>query len=84
MLLRSEKKHLSRKHKCESAFLTMKDRRNSFKPGSSVISAVHSEAEKCFHQMFASTNGRLPQGKGIPHDAIAASFIEWYKYPSKI
>ena len=26
--------------------------------------------EKCFRRMLASTNGRLPQGKGIP-DVIA-------------
>ena len=61
----------SREHKCESAFLTLKDRGNLFKPAASVTS-VCTETEKCFQRMLASTNGRLPQGEGIP-DAIAAS-----------
>ena len=53
----------SREHKCESAFLTLKDRGNLFKPAASVIS-VCTETEKCFQRMLASTNGRFPQGEG--------------------
>ena len=64
----------SREHKCESAFLTLKDRGNLFKPAASVLS-VCTEAERYFQQMLASTNGRLPQGEGIP-DAIAASVLK--------
>ena len=63
----------SREHKCESAFLTLKDRGNLFKAAASVIS-VCTETEKCFQRMLASTNGRFPQGEGIP-DAIAASVL---------
>ena len=58
----------SLEHRCESAFLTLKDR-NSFRPAAIVIS-VCTETEKCIRRMLASTNGRLPQGKGIP-DVIA-------------
>ena len=64
----------SRKHKCESAFLTLKDQGTLFKPAASIIS-VCTETEKCFQQMLASTNGRLPQGEGIP-DAIAVSVLK--------
>ena len=32
------------------------------------------ETEKCFQQMLVSTNGRLPQGEGIP-DAIAFAVL---------
>ena len=63
----------SREHRCESAFLTLKDRGNLFKPAASVIS-VCTETERCFQRMLASTNGRLPQGKGIP-DAIVVSVL---------
>ena len=63
----------SREHECESAFLTLKHRGNLFKSAASVIS-VCTETEKCFQRMYASTNGRLPQGEGIP-DAIAVSVL---------
>ena len=63
----------SREQECESAFLTLKHRGNLFKPAASVIS-VCTETEKCFQRMLASTNGRLPQGEGIP-DAIAVSVL---------
>ena len=63
----------SKKHKWESAFLTLKDRGNLFKPAASVIS-VCTETEKCFQRMLVSTNGRLPQGEGIP-DAIAFALL---------
>ena len=63
----------SRQHRSESAFLTLKDRGNLFKPAVSVI-AVCTETERCFQRMLAATDGRLPQGKGIP-DAIALSVL---------
>ena len=63
----------SRQHKSESAFLTLKDRGNLFKPAESVI-AVCIEMERCFQRMLATTEGRLPQGKGSP-DVIALSVL---------
>ena len=62
----------SREHECESAFLTLKHRGNLFKPAANVI--LCTETEKCFPRMLASTNGRFPQGEGIP-DAIAVSVL---------
>ena len=67
----------SREHECESAFLTLKHRGNLFKPAANVIS-VCTETEKCFPRMLASTNGRFPQGEGIP-DAIAVSVLNGVK-----
>ncbi len=46
---------------------------NLFKPATDVIS-VCTETERCFQRMLASTNGRLPQGKGIP-DAIVVPVL---------
>ena len=43
----------SKEHKCESTFLTLKDRGNLFKPAASVIS-VCTETEKCLQRMLAS------------------------------
>ena len=63
----------SKRYKCESAFLTLKDRENLFKPAASVIS-VCTETEKCFQGMLLSTNGRLPQGEGIPYAIAFAIF----------
>ena len=40
---------------------------------SSVITAC-TETERCFQRMLATTEGRLPQEKGIP-DAIALSVL---------
>ena len=68
----------SRQHRSESAFLTLKDRGNLFKLAVSVIS-VCTETERCFQQMLAATDGRLPQGKGIP-DAIPSVLNSTRKY----
>ena len=64
---------VKKKHKWEPAFRTLKDRGNLFKPAASVIS-VCTETEKCFQRMLVSTNGRLPQGEGIP-DVIAFAVL---------
>ena len=44
-----------------------------FKPTTSVVK-VCIEAEKAITKMLLTTNGKLPQGKGIP-DAIASSVL---------
>ena len=51
----------------------MKDRSKLHKPTQSVIH-VCEETEKCFQRMLATTDGKLPHGRGIP-DAIAVSVL---------
>ena len=51
----------------------MKDRSKLHKPTQSVVH-VCEEAEKCFQRMLATTDGKLPHGRGIP-DAIAVSVL---------
>ena len=63
----------SRKHQAESSFLSLKDKGGLLKPTKSVIS-ICIEAEKCFQRMLLSTDGHLPQSKGLP-DAIATSVL---------
>ena len=63
----------SRQHKAESSFLSLKDRGNLLKPTASVIN-VCLETEKCFQRFLLSTDGKLPQSKGLP-SAIASTVL---------
>ena len=63
----------SKEHIAESKLIRHLDRGGLFKPTTSVVK-VCTEAEKAITQMLLTTNGKLPQGKGIP-DAIALSVL---------
>ena len=67
---------LGSKNHCNSvtSFLKFKDRGGLFKPTASTIK-VCEESERCFQRMLASTNGKLPQAKGLP-DAVSSSVLE--------
>ena len=70
----------SENHTPASCFLEMKDRGKLHKPTQSVIQ-VCKETEKCFQRMLATTDGKLPHGRGIP-DAIAVSVLGALKVSS--
>lgn len=64
----------STQHKAHSVFLETKDRGGLFKPSESVI-AICEETEKKFRRLLNSTQGKVPQSKGIV-GAISTSVLE--------